>query len=217
MKKLISSLLLISCLSLTSVVSAALVSGFSTGVTSIGGSTVNTVIDSTSGIEWLNVTASLDKSYNYVSSNLGTGGLYDGWAYATGEQLSTMMFNYTGEGETNPLNKKITYSNSIDLEPLVTALGITKTYGRVFGLLADEKRSGKHYYGVIDAEITYVGGDDFKAHYGYKSDTVDKSYIGSYLVRIADITPIPVPAAAFLFAPALIGFMGLRRKAAKNA
>ncbi len=31
------------------------------------------------------------------------------------------------------------------------------------------------------------------------------------------ISAVPVPAAAFLFAPALIGFMGLRRNAAKKA
>jgi hypothetical protein len=32
---------------------------------------------------------------------------------------------------------------------------------------------------------------------------------------LAGISAVPVPAAAFLFAPALIGFMGLRRKAKK--
>jgi hypothetical protein len=31
------------------------------------------------------------------------------------------------------------------------------------------------------------------------------------------VSAVPVPAAAFLFAPALLGFMGLRRKAAKSA
>ena len=38
----------------------------------------------------------------------------------------------------------------------------------------------------------------------------------SYLVSVQDktIPPVPVPAALFLFAPALLGFMGLRRKLA---
>ena len=34
---------------------------------------------------------------------------------------------------------------------------------------------------------------------------------------IVALNPVPVPAAAFLFAPALLGFMGLRRKAKKSA
>jgi hypothetical protein len=34
---------------------------------------------------------------------------------------------------------------------------------------------------------------------------------------LAGISTVPVPAAAFLFAPALVGFMGLRRRAAKKA
>lgn len=34
---------------------------------------------------------------------------------------------------------------------------------------------------------------------------------------LAGISAVPVPAAAFLFAPALVGFMGLRRRAAKKA
>ena len=34
--------------------------------------------------------------------------------------------------------------------------------------------------------------------------------------RITAVSAVPVPAAAFLFAPALLGFMGLRRKAKKS-
>jgi hypothetical protein len=33
----------------------------------------------------------------------------------------------------------------------------------------------------------------------------------------SSVSEVPVPAAAFLFAPALLGFLGLRRKAAKQA
>jgi hypothetical protein len=36
-------------------------------------------------------------------------------------------------------------------------------------------------------------------------------------IRVFTASAVPVPAAAFLFAPALLGFMGLRRKAKKSA
>ena len=38
---------------------------------------------------------------------------------------------------------------------------------------------------------------------------------GDYDDLIVGVSAVPVPAAAFLFAPALLGFMGLRRKAKK--
>jgi hypothetical protein len=37
-----------------------------------------------------------------------------------------------------------------------------------------------------------------------------------YVYFLYKPSPVPLPAAAFLFAPALLGFMGLRRKA-KNS
>lgn len=41
---------------------------------------------------------------------------------------------------------------------------------------------------------------------------------GSFNLSIAALpSEVPVPAALFLFAPALLGFLGLRRKAVKNA
>jgi hypothetical protein len=39
----------------------------------------------------------------------------------------------------------------------------------------------------------------------------------NYYVAALEVSKVPVPAAAFLFAPALAGFIGLRRKAAKKA
>lgn len=39
----------------------------------------------------------------------------------------------------------------------------------------------------------------------------------NYYVAALEVSEVPVPAAAFLFAPALVGFMGLRRRAAKKA
>jgi len=51
----------------------------------------------------------------------------------------------------------------------------------------------------------------------YIRDSYYRDNIGGISLDVsADISSVPVPAAAFLFAPALLGFMGLRRKA-KNA
>lgn len=41
----------------------------------------------------------------------------------------------------------------------------------------------------------------------------DVDYLGRLMISDSNVSAVPVPAAAFLFAPALLGFLGLRRKA----
>jgi hypothetical protein len=45
---------------------------------------------------------------------------------------------------------------------------------------------------------------------------LSSSYDETVYVRGSDVSAVPIPAAAFMFAPALLGFIGLRRKA-KNS
>ena len=46
--------------------------------------------DTSTGLDWLDLTASLDMSYDYVSSQLGPGGAFAGWQYATVAQVETL-------------------------------------------------------------------------------------------------------------------------------
>ncbi|HDY84904.1 MAG TPA: hypothetical protein ENH74_04375, partial [Methylophaga sp.] len=43
-------------------------------------------------------------------------------------------------------------------------------------------------------------------------DAPTSDNIGNLEIDISAVSAVPIPAAAFLFAPALLGFMGLRRK-----
>lgn len=45
------------------------------------------------------------------------------------------------------------------------------------------------------------------------NDSNYRDNIGGMSLNVTQVSAVPLPAAAFLFAPALIGFMGLRRKA----
>ncbi len=47
--------------------------------------------DTESGLEWLDLTETLGLSYNYVSGQLGVGGLYEGWRYAISGEVYTLM------------------------------------------------------------------------------------------------------------------------------
>ena len=186
--------------------------------------------DTLSGLDWLDVTTSVNQSYDYVSSQFGTGGIYDGWRYATGYDFNTLVGNYTGvEINTNSLVSQ--EPNLID--GLVTLLGSTLD---VFSLVNNgfEWENYQYTYGMISdvypdlLDYQYVAiisdnnggcptcdtGEDFSmTHYGFvgKSDSGALHY-GSYLIRDS-ISAVPIPAAAFMFAPALLGFLGLRRRA----
>jgi len=59
-------------------------------------------------------------------------------------------------------------------------------------------------------------GINFKASFLLDSENIFQAMLsieGEYCPPVSDV---PIPAAAFLFAPALLAFMGLRRKA-KNS
>jgi hypothetical protein len=61
-----------------------------------------------------------------------------------------------------------------------------------------------------------LDGIDFKAWFSLSSESITFAQLdvtGKYCPPA--VSQVPVPAAAFLFAPALMGFVGLRRKAKK--
>ena len=78
----------------------------------------------------------------------------------------------------------------------------------------------------------YAGSDRFQVFQLSQAVTLNEIFFreGSLIIGFGDglgdsdyddliigVSAVPVPAAAFLFAPALLGFMGLRRKAKKSA
>lgn len=67
-----------------------------------------------------------------------------------------------------------------------------------------------HIWTVFDFMVTGTGSDILE----FAALGIDDS-LGGSLDRVS-VSAVPIPAAAFLFAPALLGFMGLRRKA-KNS
>jgi hypothetical protein len=77
-----------------------------------------------------------------------------------------------------------------------------------------------HYYFTGEAETGGPTWNDYRndgwAHINKQVNNNDSSFVRAFVVE-SSVSPVPVPAAAFLFAPALIGFIGLRRKAANKA
>ena len=50
-------------------------------------------IDTSTGLEWMDFGINNNQSYNYVTSQLGEGGVYEGWSLATSSQVYNMWAN----------------------------------------------------------------------------------------------------------------------------
>ena len=178
--------------------------------------------DTISSLDWLDVTTSLNQSYSYINTQFGLGGEYEGWSYATRTNFLDMVSNYTDVSKSTHLEGFVDYSNQ-ELNGLWEMLGAT-TYEFlpsihemivIEGYVKDDSSDLTHLASMLifndlheqsSSQSSYVvNGDGGWADFEYP-------YFGSFLVRNTTLIATPIPAAAFLFAPALLGFLGLRRR-----
>lgn len=193
--------------------------------------------DTATGLDWRDVTATAGMSFNDVSSQLGAGGQFAGWRYATGDEFNTLVSNYSGvvipagyHGYTNMEPDRI--------DGLVTLLGSTldaymlATYGATwdhyygyaegqgidytYGLLADisPRSPGAHHLAIIWDDDLGSSDFSFGKDYGAASPSYSHLTLGSFLVRDHIAAPVPEPEtyAMMLAGLGLLGVMARRRK-----
>jgi hypothetical protein len=179
-------------------------------------------------------------SWNDVNTQLNAGGYLEGWQFATGSQFLTMVNNFADTAFTSFTDYN--YVNEGIADNLVMLLGDTyASYFKVLnqGLTPDQYYNSSpgnsrsftlgFLKDVYDSNVPYIAWlldhpehdpslrDFAKAWAGFRRADLGYLDIGSFLVRSSDYAPpsvsaVPIPAAAFLFAPALLGFLGLRHK-----
>lgn len=103
-----------------------------------------------------------------------------------------LSFAYSGRMNKPASTNGISILWNGDLVDTVTAVGGAKNEWVIYSFL-----------------VNAVGNDTLTFAAVGKSDSLGGS------LDAVSVSAVPVPAAAFLFAPALLGFMGLRRKTAK--
>lgn len=112
----------------------------------------------------------------------------------TAGQAYTLSFDYSPReeqvSETNPIN--VFWGGSLITNPEITGSGVGQL-GNVWT---------NYVFSVIG-----TGSDVLQ----FAAAGISDSYGGA--IDNVSVSAVPIPAAAFLFAPALLGFMGLRRKA----
>jgi hypothetical protein len=153
--------------------------------------------DTASNLDWLDISKTFGKTYNDINGELSSN-KFSGWRFATGGEFLAL-------------------TSSTEADILISFF---------LNFIADETTSTGHIGGFV-----YSPGID--ADYGLIRHIVDSNghkdlidlvvggaskngiLTGSFLVRDS-IRAVPIPAAFFIFAPALLGFMGLRHKVKKS-
>jgi len=190
------------------------------------------------GKEWMQVSSLIGLSYDVMASNCDVttgactsginndGDSLDGWVWANSTDMASLFEDYMQEagvtlpndayGSPSLYNKSEPSSEwapkalsefeaTYNSNPLYTVYGIT----RDITVIDDSPGYTLAYITFVDS---IYGMDSAAIHEYIGSPSLWFSpSVGHWVYR--DISAVPIPAAAFMFAPALLGFMGLRRRA----
>jgi hypothetical protein len=141
--------------------------------------------DSISGLDWLDVTASTNRSYNDISSQFGTGKDFYGWRYATGVEFNALVTNYTGKNIA-PNNTKHVYHQEDKIDGLVSLSGSTidshyiHYYGKTYDAFRGyEKGKGLDYTHGLIADSNYYNNKYLAILWDYDISTSDTDFSDS--------------------------------------
>lgn len=172
---------------------------------SLPSNTFTTVND----LKWLHYDKTAGKSYEYINGQFDIGGAYEGYRFATVAEVSKLLFFSPTFLTPGVSDHRFIGSRA---EPFLNIFNIQvspSTYS-MSGFMQNQ-----NFLEVIaDFHPTEQYGDQSQyIFFPYTNFDYDqyKNITGAYLV-----SPVPIPAAVFMFAPALLGFIGWRCKAKKT-
>ena len=177
------------------------------------------LLDTSTGLLWLDHTPTMDISYDDVTGALGTGGTFDGFRYATEAEV---LHLWTQAGISDTSWEVVNIGEWTAVRDLANRLGTTSLIetspggGLIYG---------SHALGMVDGgdpgllpdqrwvmEISYLaGGTDTRTsrnHYFRNISEHDMHY-ASYLVSV---TAVPLPASLWFLASGLLVLASATRR-----
>ena len=155
--------------------------------------------DLDNGLDWLDLSFTNNLSYDYVASQTGVGGQFEGWSLATASQIFQFFDSAGGDGSYGDNNNQI----------------VTNTLYPLWGQMPySGSSSWFHFQDVTPGFGTsgmVISSTSSVTVYNDNFSSPDSAYfnIGTALVRTS---VVPVPAAVCLFGSALAGLGWMRRK-----
>lgn len=208
LKTLATSTLLISALGAISIANAATIDFNYTPTSSLF-----TANDGTQ-TEWLHLSESTNYSYNQIITELGTGGAFDGYTLASRADVghvTDQLFGWNWSTLENGIFAE--YQGYADQAASVWGYTHqTQFQNQINGLTSD--LSPPHILGM--AAVDYLSSIDpnFDSDLVYSMNVNDPDtsafFLGSFLYK--NTSPVPVPAAVWLFASGLVGLVGFARR-----
>lgn len=214
MKKLICSILITTSFIFSHQAQAALMSMADPvfGVDSI-------TLDTDTGLEWLDVTLSVNRSFLDVSGELGAGGDFEGFRYASVDDLLTLFTNAAIPNVNNYSAANVGPAQALAI--LLGATGFQDAFPETVGFTGTSNTPGTRVVALIDYVVSINGGVTTDVYGATATTNSDESMAllgdngGSWLLRDASLpAPVPLPGAIWLFFSGMLAVFALRRQSA---
>lgn len=175
--------------------------------------------DTISGLEWLDLTETNHVSGDYVRTQLGSGGDFEGFYIASAGEVVSLWVNFGIDLSSGAPTNTPGYDSNVDiaiswLGNTVSELDLTEYPAGVLGGTRTEiigspgnryRRLGAYHHNYIDQHTHYETISDYGLEYIVGTEVLS----GTYLARV---TTVPLPPALWLFCSGLIGLIGITRK-----
>lgn len=176
----------------------------------------NITVDSDTGLEWLDWTATTNNSYEEIFSRLEPGGNLEGFQYATLGEVSALFTNMGLFGNLSSLD--IHFPNTTSLNDggvsatsALGYLGNTAYYNgfeESYAVIGESINAGHHRY----ATVSNYGGESKSEVVNNQADVNSNLQVGHALVRASSTGSVPEPSSVLCWGGLVLAFANLRKR-----
>ena len=178
--------------------------------------------------EWMHFDQTDGRSHSYVESQMGAGGIFEDYSFATRADVYDLTYQLFGRAwTTSPASEEnleyyselgsfFGFDSGPSLDVIWGVTGDTRVIlDDITQLLGFQAVSYGPDWGNPDLANTALLTNNVVFDYGIYNDGTNPSITISHIIY-RDISPVPIPAAVWLFGTGIIGLIGFsrRRKAA---